>query len=136
MKVFWGTGTQWNLHVRNPINSQSPRPNPAYSKADLSERIQKAMSMINSKLSEKALDVWFERGATAVEDDKFQINRDFRLGLPSPPIMGYDQMKELHDQLIKANFDILHLRPKDPEKFVGGFDDISKFKTQTEAFVK
>lgn len=132
----------WRGHVRQSIektiktDSQSPRPNPVYSRDALIERIQGAMGMINSSLSPHAIDAWFERGATEVENGQFRINRDFRLGLPSPPIMGYDQMAELHQTLIDADFDILHLRPRDPEKFVGGFDDVSKFRTQTEAFVR
>ena len=132
----------WRSHVRQSIekttktDSQAARPNPAYSREALIERIQAAMGMINSSLSPNAIEAWFERGATQVEEDQFQINRDFRLGLPSPPIMGYDQMRELHQALIDADFDTLHLRPRDPEKFVGGFEDISKFRTQTEAFVR
>lgn len=131
----------WRSHVRQSIekttktDSQPARPNPAYSREALIERIQAAMGMINSSLSPSAIEAWFERGATQVEEGQFQINRDFRLGLPSPPIMGYDQMRELHQALIDADFDTLHLRPRDPEKFVGGFEDISKFRTQTEAFV-
>ena len=45
-------------------------------------------------------------------------------------------MKNLHQELLRSDFDILHLRPKNPEKLVGGFDDLEKFKVQTEAFVR
>ena len=95
------------------------------------------MQMINSSLNDEAIEVWFERGATQIENGNFRINRDVKLNLSSPPIMGHDQMVKLHNVILDSNIDVLHLRPLNPEKLTGAtYQEIEKFKKLTEDFVK
>ena len=52
-------------------DSKEPRPNPAYEKEVLIERMQSAFAIINSKLEPESIETWFERGATQLEGQVF-----------------------------------------------------------------
>ena len=68
---------------------------------------------------------------------KLQNKPRVKLNLSSPPIMGHDQMEKLHNVILDSDIDVLHLRPKNPEKLTGAsYQDIEKFKELTESFVK
>ena len=90
--------------------------------------------LINSRLNDQGIEAWFERGATK-QDDKFVINRDYRLALPSPPVMGHDQLTSMFQKIVDADFDVLFLRPKDPESLIT-VAELGKFLSIAENFAR
>ena len=121
------------------LESKPKRPNSDYPKEELKKRLQSGLNIINSSLTDEAIEVWFERGATELENGRFRINRDTKLNVShyNPPIMGIDQMEKLHNVILDSSIDVLHLHPTDPEKLTGApINEIEKFKELTQDFVK
>ena len=121
------------------LESKPKRPNSDYPREELKQRLQSGLNVINSSLTDEAMDNWFERGATKLDNGNFRINRDTKLNVShyNPPIMGIDQMQKMHNVILESDIDVLHLHPIDPERLTGApSNEIDRFREMTEDFVK
>jgi len=120
------------------LESKPKRPNSDYPREELKRRLQSGLDVINSSLTDEAMDNWFERGATKLDNGNFRINRDTKLNVShyNPPIMGIDQMQKMHNVILESDIDVLHLHPTDPETLTGApSNEIDRFREMTEDFV-
>ena len=121
------------------LESKPKRPNSDYPKEELKKRLQSGLNIINSSLTVKAMETWFERGATKLENGNYRINRDTKLNIShyNPPIMGISQMKLMHNVILESSIDVLHLQPTDPEKLTGApIKEINEFSELAREFFK
>lgn len=87
----------------------SERPPAEYTREQIIERLQKGMSVINSSLTNEAIDVWFERGVRELENGKYILNRDYRLSLNTPSQMGFDQLETLWTTIAASDISVYNL---------------------------
>ena len=121
------------------LESKQKRPNSDYPKEELKKRLQSGLNIINSSLTDEAMETWFDRGATKLENGNYRINRDTKLNIShyNPPIMGISQMRLMHNVILESSIDVLHLHPTDPEKLTGApIKEINQFSELALEFVK